>query len=174
MVSSYKTYSLLNVTSFTGTEVTPHTLSLGWNKENPIYKSNVFIILITHLEYLLFLSSNGKWGITHVIGTRQDDGTYVFECKYMSVSLTKVCLGGNLGTTSFSKCTHLNSTLTKNHRGEQAVIPKISKLFTLSQGKCSNTKLGGLLTVVSVTQLDREAWWVPVHGVTKSQTWLSE
>ena len=74
--------------------------------------------------------------------------TLTFLTVSMSVSLTRVRLGGNLGTTSFSKHTHLNSTPTKNQRGEQAVIPKISKLFTLSQGEGSNTKLGGLLTVV--------------------------
>ena len=51
----------------------------------------------------------------------------------MRVSLVRVCLGGNLGTASFSSNpTHLNSTPTNNQRGERAPVPKISKQFTLS------------------------------------------
>ena len=50
----------------------------------------------------------------------------------MTVSLAKVCLGGNLGTTIFSKLTHLISTPTNNHRHEQAAVPKISNPFTLA------------------------------------------
>lgn len=50
----------------------------------------------------------------------------------MSVSLGKVCLGGNFGTTIFNKLKHLISTPMNNHRDEQAAVPKISNQFTLA------------------------------------------
>ena len=56
---------------------------------------------------------------------------------FLSVSMrvppNRVCLGGNLGTASFSSNpTHLNSTPTNNQRGERAPVPKISEQVTLS------------------------------------------
>ena len=69
----------------------------------------------------------------------------------MSVSLVKVHLGGNFGTATFNKLTHLNSTPTNNQRDDQAAVPKISNQFTLAWDKGSNTLLGGLLPIVSVT-----------------------
>ena len=42
--------------------------------------SNFFIILITHLEYILFffrLSENQE--VIHITGAKQDDGTYVVD-----------------------------------------------------------------------------------------------
>ena len=55
---------------------------------------------------------------------------------FLSVSMRvppkRVCLGGNLGTASFSNPTHMNSTPTNNQRGERAPVPEISKQFTLS------------------------------------------
>ena len=70
----------------------------------------------------------------------------------MRVSPNRVCLGGNLGTTSFSDHADLNSTPTNNQRGEQAAFPKISERFALSWAKGSNTRLGGLLPIMSVAQ----------------------
>jgi hypothetical protein len=52
----------------------------------------------------------------------------------MSVSLVQVCLGRNLGTTTFDNPTHRNSTPTNNQRGDQAPVPKISKHFAVRQG----------------------------------------
>ena len=53
--------------------------------------------------------------------------TFMLLTVSMSVSLVRVCLGRNLGTTTFDNPTHLNSTPTNNQRGEQAPVPKVSK-----------------------------------------------
>lgn len=77
----------------------------------------------------------------------------------MSFSLVRVCLGRNLGTTSFDNPTYLNSTPTNNRRGDQAPVPKISKPFVMRQG----FKHMGWEShpVMSVTQLD--SVWRPVY-----------
>ena len=70
----------------------------------------------------------------------------------MTVSLVRVCLGGNLGTASFRNPTQLNSTPTNSQRSEHAPVHKISKHFILSGDKGSNIWLGGLHAIMSVTQ----------------------
>ena len=44
--------------------------------------SNVFIILITHLEYIyiyIFFRLNENQEVIHITGAKQDDGTYVVD-----------------------------------------------------------------------------------------------
>ena len=50
----------------------------------------------------------------------------------LSVSQNRVCLGGNLGTTSLDNTTPLNATFTNNQTCEQAADPKISKHIAFS------------------------------------------
>ena len=50
----------------------------------------------------------------------------------MSVSLNRVCFGGNLGTTCLDNTTPLNSSFTTNQICEQAADPEISKHITFS------------------------------------------
>lgn len=50
----------------------------------------------------------------------------------LSVSLNRVCFGGNLGTTSLDNTKPLNSTFTNNQTCEQAADSKISKHIAFS------------------------------------------
>ena len=50
----------------------------------------------------------------------------------MRIPLLRICLGGNLGTTSFRNPTQPNSTTMSNQRGEQPLVPKISNQLILS------------------------------------------
>ena len=44
--------------------------------------TNFSIILVTQVEYILFLRVDGEWKIIHVTGKRQDEWTYVADSKY--------------------------------------------------------------------------------------------
>lgn len=63
------------VTLLTGTLVTPHTKPLRRNKENSTYMSNVFMTMINHIAYVLFLRVNGEWVEKYVRGTKKASNT---------------------------------------------------------------------------------------------------
>ena len=96
----------------------------------------------------LFLRRKGKWEYKHVTGIKQEDGTFAVDCKYD-------CFSGQsmLGWKSWHNFLPESHTAEfYKQRSEHAPVHKISKHFILSGDKGSNTRVGGLLPVVSVTQ----------------------